>query len=77
MPWGILAEMAEKMMKTQKEWGYFTGEQNALWKNFNKGVKKMGRVYEQLINLLKKRKDSVKIRNRVNLDKLRSRSWVY
>lgn len=46
-------------------------------KKFNKGVKKMGRVYEQLINLLKKRKDSVKIRNRVNLDKLRSRSWVY
>ena len=47
-----------------------------MWKKFNKGVKKMGRVYEQLINLLKKRKDSVKIRNRVNLDKLRSRSWV-
>ena len=67
----------EDYISIKKEWGYFAGEQNALWKKFNKGVKKMGRVYEQLINLLKKRKDSVKIRNRVNLDKLRSRSWVY
>ena len=53
---GAFLQRWQKMMKTQKEWGYFAGEQNALWKKFNKGVKKMGRVYEQLIKLVEEAK---------------------